>query len=244
MSIREHSKKLSETIVEQHIPCDDCGSSDARCVYADGHSHCFSCNAHIPAKREKEEYLSNEFTYEYIPYRGIEKETFRFYDTKTKIDSDGKPIAIGFPYPNGSMKVRTLPKGFHTIGDIAKGGLYGRDKFPGGSNIIITEGEFDALSLYQVLRIPCVSIRSSSTGKLDAANDRSWLNSFERIYLAFDGDGPGREAAAEVASLFDYNKIYQLKFPGGLRKDANDYLRSGEGEELATLFRTAKRYTT
>ena len=243
MSTPEHSKKLSEIIVERHIPCDDCGSSDARCVYADGHSHCFSCNAHIPAKREKEEYLSNEFTYEYIPYRGIEKETFRFYDTKTKIDSDGKPIAIGFPYPNGSMKVRTLPKGFHTIGDIAKGGLYGRDKFPGGSNIIITEGEFDALSLYQVLRIPCVSIRSSSTGKLDAANDRSWLNSFERIYLAFDGDGPGREAAAEVASLFDYNKIYQLKFPGGLRKDANDYLRAGEGEELARLFRTAKRYT-
>lgn len=243
MNTLEHSKKLSERVVELHVPCDDCGSSDARCVYADGHSHCYSCNTHIPAKREEKQFLEDIFTYEYLPYRGIDKETFRFYDTKTKIDSDGKPVAIGFPYPNGSTKVRTLPKGFHTIGDSAKGGLYGRDKFAGGHSVIITEGELDALSLYQVLRVPCVSVRSSSSGKLDTAIDRSWVNSFERVYIAFDGDGPGRDAAAEVAALFDFNKVYQLKFPGGLRKDANDYLRAGEGEELAKLFKQAKRYT-
>lgn len=235
-------QKLSDVLVERHIPCDDCGSSNARCVYGDGHSHCYSCNTHIPGKREKEDFLTDTFTYEYLPYRGIEKETFRFYDTKTKIDSEGKPIAIGFPWPNGSMKVRTLPKGFHTIGDVAKGGLYGRNKFTGGQSVIITEGELDALSMYQVLRVPAVSVRSSSTGKLDAAIDRSWLNSFERCYLAFDGDGPGRDAADEVAALFDYNKVYQIKFPGGTRKDANDYLRNGEGEELVRLFKSAKRY--
>ncbi len=187
--------------------------------------------------------MTDTFTYEFLSYRGIDKETFRFYDTKTKIDSEGKPIAIGFPWPNGAMKVRTLPKGFHTIGDIAKGGLYGRNRFAGGQSVIICEGELDALSMYQVLRVPSVSVRSSSTGKLDAANDRSWLNSFERVYLAFDGDGPGRDAAAEVAALFDFNKVYNIKFPGGNRKDANDYLRSGEGEELAKLFKAAKRYT-
>lgn len=237
-------KKLNEIITEQHIPCDDCGSSDARCVYADGHSHCFSCNTHIPPPRGKEEYLTDTYSYEYLDYRGITKDTFRFYNAKTKIDSEGKPVAIGFEWPNHSMKVRILPKAHHTIGDIAKGGLFGRNFFMAGSNrsVIITEGELDALSLYQVCRVPCVSIRSSSTGKLDAAIDRQWLNSFERVYLALDGDGPGREAAADIASLFDFNKVYQIKFAGGLRKDANDYLRAGEGEELAKLFLTAKRY--
>lgn len=187
--------------------------------------------------------MEDVYTYEYLSYRGIDKETFRFYDAKTKIDAEGKPVAIGFPWPNGAMKVRTLPKGFHTIGDIAKGGLYGRNKFNGGQSVIICEGELDALSLYQVLRVPCVSVRSSSTGKLDAAIDRSWLNAYERVYLAFDADGAGRAAEAEVASLFDFNKLYQLKFPGGTRKDANDFLRAGEGEELAKLFKQAKRYT-
>ena len=239
MNTQGHSKPLSSQIVELHVPCNDCGSSDARVVYADGHSHCFSCGTHIPIK---EDYL--DYTYEYLDYRGISKETFRHYGVKTKINTEGKPIALGFPWPNGSMKVRTLPKGFHTVGDIAKGGLFGRNCFMAGSNrsVIITEGELDALSLYQVCRVPCVSIRSSNTGKLDAAIDRQWLNSFERVYVALDGDGPGREAAADIAALFDFNKVYQIKFPGGTRKDANDYVRHGESEELAKLFTTAKRY--
>lgn len=169
----------------------------------------------------------------------------QFYDVKTKINSDGEPTAVGFKYPNGSYKVRQFAeKGFHTVGDISKAGLFGRDKFTAGSHkyVTITEGELDALSLYQVLRTPCVSIRSSSTGKLDAAIDRSWLNSFERIYLAFDGDGPGRDAAGEVAKLFDYNKVYDVRFPGGDRKDANDYLQHGDPDSVRQLWWNAKKF--
>ena len=105
-----------------------------------------------------------------------------------------------------------------------------------------TEGELDALSLWQVLRIPVVSVHSSSSARTDCSLERPWLNSFDRIYLAFDGDGPGRDAAQSVAALFDFNKVYELKFPGGNRKDANDYLRNGERDELATLFANAKKY--
>ena len=106
----------------------------------------------------------------------------------------------------------------------------------------ITEGELDALSLYQVLKSPVVSVRSSSSAHTDASFDRAYLNSFERIYLAFDGDEPGRSAAAAVAKLFDYNKVYQLKFPGGTRKDANDYLRAGEESELRNIWWNAKKF--
>lgn len=216
----------SSKIADQHIPCPSCPSSDAYCVYDDGHGYCFSCNYYKP----REGSITDEvYSYEYLPWRGVNKESFSFYDSKTKIDSDGKPISIGFAYPNGSYKVRQLDqKAFHTVGDIAKAGLFGRNKFAAGSHkyVTITEGELDAISLYQVLRSPVVSVRSSSSAKLDCSIDRSWLNSFERIYLAFDADEPGRVAAAEVAKLFDYNKVYDVRFVGRERKDANDYLRA------------------
>jgi twinkle protein len=182
-------------------------------------------------------------TYEYLAQRGINKETFEFYNVKTKIDSDGKPISMGFVYPNSSVKVRTLPKGFHTVGDISKGGLFGRNLFGPGSSrtVTITEGELDALSLYQVLKYPVVSVRSSGSAKLDCSIDRSWLNSFERIYIAFDEDEPGRSAAAEVAKLFDYNKVYDVRFDAG-RKDANGYLQAGEADELKRTWWNSKKF--
>jgi twinkle protein len=229
-------------VVEEHVQCSDCGSSDAKCVYDDGHGYCFSCTKYTPP--DKSEFLDDIFTYEYLPLRGINKGTFEHFDCKTKIDSNGKPVSIGFRYPNDSYKIRTLPKGFYTQGDISKAGLFGRNKFTAGSHkyVTITEGELDALSLWQVLRSPVVSVHSSSSAQLDASLDRSWLNSFERIYLAFDADEQGRTAASKVAKLFDYNKVYLVRFPGGNRKDANDYVAAGEHDELKNLWWNAKKY--
>lgn len=31
------------TLIETHIPCPMCPSSDAYCIYSDGHGYCFSC---------------------------------------------------------------------------------------------------------------------------------------------------------------------------------------------------------
>ncbi len=231
----------NKEIIEEHVPCEDCGSSDAKCVYADGHSYCFSCQTYTPPNKIDD---TIQYTYEYLPYRGINKETFQFFDCKTKISPEGKPLEIGFKYPNDFYKIRRWDqKGFYTKGE-SKPGLFGRNKFAGGSNrsIVITEGELDALSMYQVLRVPVCSVHSSSSCGRDIAADRSYINSFERIYLAFDGDSAGRAAAAEAARHFDYNKVYEIKFPGGTRKDANDYLRNNERDELATLFANAKKY--
>lgn len=189
--------------------------------------------------------MDDSFSYEYLPWRGVTAESFRFFDCKTKIDNTGKPVELGFLYPNGSYKIRSLDKkNFYTKGDIGKAGLFGRNKFTAGSNktLIITEGELDAISIWQVTRSPVVSIHGASSGRSDVGLDLSWANSFERIVLALDSDEPGREAASQVAALFDYNKVYRVSFPGGDRKDANDYLRAGEQDELAALIKTAKRY--
>lgn len=167
----------------------------------------------------------------------------RFYGTKTRIDKDGKPSDIIFLYPNQSKKIRSLDrKEFHSEGDIAKAGLYGRDRFSAGSHkyVTITEGELDAHSLYQVLRSPVVSVQSSSSAVRDCSSDREWLDSFERIYLCFDNDEVGRSALSKVARLFDFNKIYQVKLTR--HKDANEYLKHNEVDELRQIWWNSKRY--
>lgn len=233
-------------VVELHIPCEACGSSDARVNYSDGHGFCFSCSHYYPPEKVFED--ASLLSYEYLPWRGVHKETFSFYGSPTKCASDGKPLSIGFKYPNSSYKIRDLNKpkkeAFTTKGDIAKAGLFGRDKFAPGSHkyVTITEGELDALSLYQTIRSPVVSVRSSVTAQSDCTIDRSWLNAFERIYICFDADEPGRDAAAAVAKLFDYNKVYVVLLAGGPRKDANDYVAAGEGDELKNIWWNAKRY--
>ncbi len=231
-------------IVERHVPCEDCGSSDAKCVYEDGHSYCFSCLNYTPPERNTLSDTEN-YTFEYLSSRGITREAMQKYDVKTRISPDGRPKDMGFPYPNGSYKIRTLDKkGFYTQGDISKAGLFGRNKFAASSHktVTITEGELDALSLWQTIRAPVVSVHSASSAGTDCSVDRSWLNSFERIVLAFDGDEAGRQAASKVAKLFDYNKVYMVSFPGGARKDANDYTAAGEDGELAAIWTNARRY--
>ncbi len=208
-------------ITNLHIPCEACGSSDARCEYEDGHSYCFSCQDYKPGNNS----LSDVFTYEYLPWRGIDASTFRTYGAKTKIAPDGQPLEIGYPERNGSYHIRRLQeKSFYHKGEY-KAGCFGVDKFMAGSHryITIKEGYEDALSLQMVLRSPVVSVHSASAAVADCSADRSYLNSFERIYLAFDGDESGRDAAASVAKLFDYSKLYEVKFPGGNRKVKQDF---------------------
>lgn len=41
--------ELEETNFIKHMPCGNCGSSDANSLYSDGHTYCYSCN-----KREKD----------------------------------------------------------------------------------------------------------------------------------------------------------------------------------------------
>lgn len=188
--------------------------------------------------------MEEQFTYEYLPWRGITKETMSAFDIKTKVNAEGVPLSIGFKYPNGNFKIREFSeKAFRTVAGQPPVGLFGRDKFDAGSHkyVTITEGELDACSLYQVLgRYPVVSVQSSSSAQRDCTVDHSWLNSFERIYIAFDGDGPGREAAGRVAKLFDFAKVFQVKF--SKRKDANEYLQNGESDELKNIWWNSKRY--
>lgn len=243
-------------LIQSRLPCPrttECGSSDAYHTWDDGHGYCFSCQTYFKSDRTPDEPAI--FTYEYLPWRGVIKESFAFYDVKTKVAPNGEPIAIGFSYPNGATKFRHLDKkDFRWKGDVTPG-LFGMDKFtPGASKYItITEGELDAISLRQALRdgnvsqtqssthdYHVVSVQSASTAVRDCASVRSWLNQYDRILLCFDEDPIGQDAARRVAALFDGNKVFHVRLRP--HKDANEFLQVGDPAALRELWWKAKKF--
>lgn len=235
-----------------HQPC-PCGeSSDAYSENSEGDGHCFSCNRHFWSKK-----IDNpeRYSHEYVAWRGITRETMEFYGVLTKVDGE-TPISIGFPYdvPDAeepAYKVRQLDtKAFVSKGPMSQATLFGRERFPkgGARAITITEGEMDAMSAFQMMgsKYPVVSVRSASSAKKDCGGSKEtqymqeYLDSFDKIYLCFDNDEAGQKAAKEVATLFDFNKIYDVKMEGC--KDANEYLQKGLDKAFRDAWYGARRF--
>lgn len=234
-------------LTRSHLPCDRCGSSDARSEYSDGHSFCFSCNHYTHGDSVSEQTTADDFeySYQYVPMRGLTAATMEKFDILTKVDPNGVPIAQGYKYPNGAFKIRNLQKKeFHSKGDMANATLFGRDKFnaAGAKAVTICEGELDAASVYQLLgsKYPAVSVRSASSARKDCAAEFEYLNAFDAIYLCFDSDEPGQRAAADVAGLFNFNKVFHVKLTK--YKDANDYLVNGAEKEFLSTWHNAQKF--
>jgi twinkle protein len=166
-----------------------------------------------------------------------------YYGAWSKVDGSGKPVSIGFPFGSYTV-VRTLPdKSYKTVGDGSSPTLFGKDKFNGGSSksITITEGAYDAMSIFECMgrKYPSVSVRSAATARQDCVRDHKYLDSFENIYVCFDNDGPGQDAARDVASLFDVNKVFHVKLDKW--KDANEALQDNP-DALRKVWWSAKKY--
>jgi twinkle protein len=190
---------------------------------------------------------NEEYTYEYLPRRGLTRETEEFYRVKTKINSEGKPVSYGLPYGEEATKVKGLDdkKSIHWVGSSREVGFFGQELWSAGSarSVTITTGEEDARSIYQVLgsKYPSVSApHGDQSAKKTAIAQFDWVNSFEKIYLAFDNDPPGQAALREVASLFDTTKVYYVKLTK--HKDANAYLQAGDDQELKQVWWNARRF--
>jgi twinkle protein len=242
------SKPIPE---KTHIAC-PCGkSSDAYTLYDDGHGFCFSCSTGFQpdAKITPEQDASS---LQYVDYRGISAKTAERYGIKSEILETGEVRKRLYKYPWEGTKVRLIKKrtkaqdsdAFYAEGNMKRSGLFGKDKFDAGSlrSVTIVEGEEDAPSAFQMLNgvSAVVSVQSAGAAKSDCIADRDWLNSFDRIYLCLDNDEPGRKAADQVAPLFDFNKVYHVRLTK--HKDANDYLRAGDGEIFRNTWYAAKRF--
>ena len=252
--------KTTSEIVKRHQPCPDCGSSDALAVYSDGHTHCFSCartrfsdevglginqyKQTQPRGSMKElEALSGSEAVAVVE-RGITKQTMHYYGA----GSDGNKYY--FPYSDKDNKVVACKtrgveeKAFGVIGDWKDAQLFGQHLFSaGGRAITITEGEFDALAVFQMTgsKYPAVSIRNGAHSALkDCRNAYEYLNSFEKIVLCFDADEQGQQATNQVAELFG-SKVAIFKHKPDF-KDACDYLSKGKTKEFIDSWYSAEKF--
>lgn len=185
-----------------------------------------------------------DYTLEYWPRRGITKETHEFFKVKTRMDPDGVPVAVQYPYANGSIQVRRLDeKAFYSEGEWSQASGFGANLFTPGQarSITITEGADDALSVFQIMgKYPVYAVRSASSALKDVRSDYTYLNSFEKIYLALDNDESGQTATKEIAAVFGFNKVYHVKLAPF--KDANDFLKAGKQQEFKNAWYNAGRF--
>ena len=252
--------------VKYHLPCPLCSSSDAVSVNKDGSAYCFSCQEYIKeynmetteiqSTNSKNEYEVSDYlkqsNYTEIIDRNIREQTCKRYGVQVKMDSVGNITNHYYPYHDKqgakiATKTRyTKLKEFSLQGNTKLSGLFGEHLFNKNKYIIITEGELDCLSAYQMFKTdkyetPVVSIKNGITSAVkDVKNSLEWLeNNFDNVIINFDNDQQGKEGALKVAELFSPGKCKILNLPEEF-KDASDCLTKNKIQAYVKSFWEAK----
>ena len=245
----------------QACPFEDCGSSDAFNWNDDGYGFCHSCgesypNKHklpvfdwakqsYPLKRRENIMMKEVKGVTYNDIRGIDPEICKLYGIQIQTDADGKPVRYAYKYPH-TVKYRAFDDKSKTwIKDrgVGMNHLFGPEFNSNSSNkLYVTEGEFDAASLYQILgqKFFVKSLPSASIGEKFIKQNYNYLNSFKEIIYAGELDDAGRRSAERLYESFP-TKLYYV--PMSKYKDANEFLMAGDGEELKWTALKPQRYS-
>jgi len=148
-------------------------------------------------------------------------------------------------------KVREVPKNFYSKGRTgADCELFMQFKFNrGGKYVIITEGEIDALSAYQMLseynnskgrdyETAVVSPTTGANSHKQIAGQFRFFDSFENIIISYDNDKAGQTATEQLLKVLPKGKV---KIMPMRYKDANEYLEKDKAKEFVNDFYEAKK---
>ncbi|QHJ81889.1 MAG: primase DnaG/twinkle, TOPRIM domain [Bacteriophage sp.] len=236
-----------ESIFLYHLACEKCGSSDGNSMYSDGHQYCHVCENVVRGTDEAREELSSRRSrpsggakvstydvwnfgdsngrYTDLTARGISQATCQkagYWIAKV----NGQMFQVAdYRDQNGSIvsqKIRDKDKNFKTSGSHKSDALFMKHLWSGGKNIVVTEGEIDALTVLELQggKWPVVSLgHGASAAKKTMAANYEYLDQFERIILMFDMDEPGRIAIEEAAQVLPPGKVFVAVLPF---KDANE----------------------
>lgn len=241
-------------------------------------AYCFSCNTYVDdpyngeeppaftpktdADRQAELAEVAALPVVGIPSRKLKDWALKRFGVRCELSQqDGKtPQLAWFPYGHADVsgvvawKARVLePKRMWSIGKMKDVLPFGwRQAIRSGARTLyITEGEFDAVALYQILKEANVGTQYESmehavislpNGASSAAKTvRRMLPEIEKHFqetvLVFDQDEPGKEAADAVARIAPNFKVANLPC-----KDANECLMEGAAKAArsAVVFRADK----
>lgn len=229
--------------------------------------YCFSCKTFVPDpykdkptsykpkkfKKSEEEILQEiseieEYSSLALPDRKLKQSSMEYFKIKVALsEADGEtPIMHHYPYYiDGNLrgyKTRLIAnKKMWAVGDLSGVDLFGWEQAvtAGGKKLFITEGELDAVALYQICKEANAGTKwaefnpavvSLSHGAASAAKILSRFlpkikRQFKEIVLVFDTDQAGKDAVAEVLKIIPDAKVAHLP-----EKDVNDCLIKGKAK--------------
>lgn len=138
-------------------------------------------------------------------------------------------------------KLKYPSKRFGKEGIIKNAMFFGSDVCPKtGNKLFITEGENDAMALYQIIysmsqpqwrnQIAVVSLANGAGGAAkELGRNRKLIEGFKEVVLAFDQDKAGRDAVEACTKVLGRDRV---SVPVFSEKDANDMLIKGKDKEL------------
>ena len=244
----------------KHTSCESCGSSDANAVYSDGSAYCFSCRKNTAAGTEDTEVefnvVQSQLTLDEIQqlpidtFRGISKKVL--YNAGVKIEYDDKRNITSHYYPitvNKKIKAYkkriVATKDFRVVGKAEVPELFNQVNSGKRKNLVITEGEVDCLSILEMLtkakaQFDVVSIvNGAQSARRNIASNLDFVNKYEKVFIAFDNDEFGIEAAKDVAHIIKPGKAHIVN---SVHKDANEALSKELIDEYLQDVWSAKVY--
>ena len=117
-------------------------------------------------------------------------------------------------------------------------GMFGLNLItPSTKEVVITEGEYDAMAVYQETGIPALSLPQGANNLPD--NILPHLDNIDKIYLWMDNDEIGQMNAPKIASKLGIKRCFIVENSNKKMKDVNDVLRQDKSL-MKTLLQKAK----
>lgn len=244
--------------------------------------YCFACNTYVPdplrdrpaykptrlrkTKEEVQEELDeiSNLLCRALPDRGLRSDVVERYGVKVGVSEvDGESPALHYyPYTKDgelkAYKVRLVEnKRIWSVGDQSDVDLFGWDLAisAGSKKLFITEGEIDAMSLYQIMTdhvkgtqyekyspaVVSVPHGAGSAARDIVRNIKKIREYFKEIVLVFDMDEPGKKAVEDVMRIMPDALVASLP-----AKDVNECLMQGRSKACynACVFNAQKPKNT
>jgi len=198
------------------------------------------CRKYVGANEEEEmTELLTDLEIKELGLRKISEETCRRFGYGTTI-FDGETVQVAPYHRNGrvvAQKIRNKNKDFRCLGETRDMPFFGQHLWPAtGKRITITEGEIDAMSIYEIEcrgqygAWPVVSVPNGAAGAAKTfKTELEWLCGYDKVIICFDQDAAGIKAANECAAILPPGKAFIAALP---RKDANECLQDGLSKDI------------
>ena len=207
---------------------------------------------------------TNDTVQRYLKSRNIGEDVIKNHTVQGTYTFNGKSVpAVGFPYRDGTnivaIKWRSADKGKYYSQENVCQDFFNLNSYVKGNDILLVEGEMDALSWLScdlpdnltVMSIPNGAPSHVRDGKVDPREDKKFqyvwrakkqIESAGRIILCFDNDEAGFALRDEIVRRIGTSKVWTMDLED--YKDTSEALTDKGAEYLLGQLDVCDRYPT